>query len=243
MIYIEHNYVVMDYTDEIKEALGKLKKFMEKTGNHIKLQDRLFLSCDHNGDFVLFATDGAALGMYRLKTNVCIASDKEFSLVWSTREIDENTKTIRFHISGSYCPNIKALLRGWKSPFEVCIKKKTSFLHFCKEVAAKKKAHSIRVVRFYKADGRLLCKGGQYGIDCKHIFDSYASDDLISCNSETLDFFSLYYLTFNAKYLKKITSCLTGESFEFSFNSISSFVSFSEGNYRYLVMPRAEQEE
>ena len=235
MIYIEHNYVVMDYTDEIKEAFGRLKKFMEKTKRHVKMQDRLFLSRDHNGDFVLFATDGAALGMYRLKTDVCIASEKELSLVWSTREIDENTKTIRFHFDECYCPNIKALLRDWESSFEVCIKKRTSFLHFCKEVAAKKTAHSIRVIRFYKADDRLLCKGGQYGIDCKHIFDSYASDDLISCNGKTLNFFRRYHLTFNAQYLKKITSCLTGKSFKVSFNSISSFVSFSEGNYRYLV--------
>lgn len=241
MIYIEHNYVVMDYTDEIREALGKLKKFMEKTGKHVELQDCLFLRCDHNGDFVLFATDGAALGMYRLKTDVCIPSGKELSLIWSTRKMDTNKITLRFHFDEEYCPGIKKLLNGWEGPFAICIKKRGSFLHFCEQVAAKKKTPIARVIRFYEADGRLLCKGGEYGIDCEYVFDSYASDDLISCNSETLDFFSRYPLTFSAQYLKKITSCLTGKSFKFSFNSISSFASFSEGNYRYLVMPRAEQ--
>lgn len=243
MIYIENDYVVMDYTDEIKDALGKLKKFMEKTKNHVKLQGRLFLSRNHSGDFVLFATDGAALGMYRLKTDVYIAEGKQLSLTWSTREIDERAKTIRFHFDEYYCPDIKKLLRYWEGVFEIHINDRLAFLHFCKEVAAKKKAHSIRVIRFYKADGQLLCKGGEYGIDYEHRFDSFAPDILISCDDKTLDFFSNRSLTLNAKYLKTIVSCLCEESFKFGFNSISSFVSFEEENYRYLVMPRVEQDD
>ena len=240
MIYIEHNYVVMDYTDEIREALGKLKKFMEKTRRHVELQDCLFLSCDHNGDFVLFATDGAALGMYRLKTDVCIPSGKELSLVWSTRKMDTDKIALRFHIDKRHCPNIKALLRGWESPFDVCVNKRGSFLHFCEQVATQKKTPIARVIRFYEADGRLLCKGGEYGIDCEYVFDSCTPANLVSCNGKTLDFFSRYSLTLNAQYLKKITSCLTGKSFKFSFSSVGSFASFSEGNYRYLVMPLVE---
>lgn len=239
MIYIENDYVVMDYTDEIKEALGKLRKFMEKTKNHVKLQGRLFLSCDHNGGFVLFATNGAVLGMYRLETDVCIAEGKKLSLAWSTREIDENTKTIRFHFDECYCPDIKKLLSGWQASFEVYVNDRDSLLHFCKEIVAKKKTRNIRVVQFYKTDNHILCRGGEYGIDCEYSFDSLALDGLASGNSKTLNFFYHYSLIFNAQYFKTIVSCLKGTSFKFSFNSISSFVSFSEGNYRYLSMPRA----
>ena len=234
MMGIKDNRLIVDYTPDIKKALGILKKFTD--GKRRKeFQNRFFLAEDSDGSYVFAATDGAVMAVYRLNTTVYVPENtSNLFLDLSGKEFDEEKKTISFPIRRE-CPidMKKAIARfeKWERTGSIILHDVSDFLHFCKEpdFASKRLYFNLHGTRL---SAKLKCY--QRGL----------VERVVPYNKDTISINGMYFsarnensLAFNAVYIIKILSCIQSEQAVFTFSDATHAVCCKDGRCTYFLMP------
>ena len=234
MMGIKDNGLIIDYTPDIKKALGILKKFTD--GKRRKdLQNRFFLAEDSDVFYVLAATDGAVMAVYRLNTAVYVPENtSNLFLDLSGKEFDKEKRTVSFPILRE-CPidmkKVIARFEKYERNESITLHDISDFLHFCKEPAFASKrlyfsAHGARLSAKLKCYRRGLV------------------ERVIPYNKDTISSDGMFFiarsensLAFNAMYIIKILSCIQSEQAVFTFSDATHAVCCKDGCCTYFLMP------
>lgn len=137
MIEIEQEYLIMDYTDELKTAVNTLKKFVIKSKCSPLYKNRIFFRQEDNGDALLYATDAKAMYIYKLDSEVCNAKKRVLPLEWKSWQIDKDKKIIQFTIDEWGDIPVKEFIEANNSPFSIELQDRNAFISFCKTAVEK----------------------------------------------------------------------------------------------------------
>lgn len=240
MIKIEQQYMIMDYTDELKTAVNTLKKFVVKSKCSPLYKNRIFFRQEDNGDTLLYATDAKAMYIYKLNSEVCNVKERMLPLEWKSWQIDKDKKIIQFTIDDWAAPPVKRFIKANNSPFSIELQDRKAFISFC-ETALKKYSDRIKkeyvVIQFCREGEAFCVKSGINDTVFGYHFDNCAADNIALCNKDIFDLLLKRPITLNAKRLKTILSCLKTKTLIFDFYENPSAIKFSDGrNYYWLAV-------
>jgi|GEM_PF-6078575 hypothetical protein len=234
MMGIKDDRLIIDYTPDIKKALGVLKKFTD--GKRRKdFQNRFFLTEDSNGSYVFAATDGAVMAVYRLSTTAYVPENtSNLFLDLSGKEFGEEKKTISFPIRRE-CPidmkKVIARFEKYERNESITLHDISDFLHFCKEPAFASKR------LYFSAHGACLSAK----LKC---YRRGLVERVIPYNKDTISSDGMYFtarsensLAFNAIYIIKILSCIQSEQAVFTFSDATHAVCCTDGCCTYFLVP------
>lgn len=239
MIKIEQHYLIMDYTKELKEALGILRKFVNKKRLSI-YKECIYFRRECNGDILLYAMNNRALCIYRLKNEVYTFLEKTFRLEWNTRQINEDENTIQFLIIDTDVANIDRFVKNVNNPYGVIIKDTYYFLDFC-AIHLKGQSKSIQndsVIRFFQKRNKIVFESGLKDKYANYSFDSPDMKNMTMSDQPTQNFIKDRNILIRAKELKTVLSCLRCEDFLFDFNAYASAVRIKDEDFSYWIATR-----
>lgn len=239
MIKIEQQYLIMDYTKELKEALGKLRKFVNKK-RLSTYKNCIYFKRECNGDILLYATDNRALCIYRIKNEGYTFLEKTLRLEWSTRQINEDENTIKFLIIDTDVVHIDPFVKNVDNPYGVIITDTYDFLDFC-AIHLKGESKSVQdnsVIRFFQKRNKIVFECGLKDNCGNYCLDSPAVYDMAECDQPSQDFIKDRNILIRTKELKTVLSCLICEDFLFDFNSYASAVRIKDEDFCYWIATR-----
>ena len=239
MIRIEQQYLIMDYTKELKAALGILRKFINKKRLSID-KNCIYFKRECNGDILLYATDNRALCIYRLKNEVYTFLEKTLRLEWSTRQINEDENTIKFLVIDTDVANIDRFVKNVDNPYGVIIKDTYYFLDFCAIHLKGRSKSNIEnyVIRFFQKRNKLVFESGLKDKFANYYIDSPDVKNMAVCDKPTHEFINNTSIIIRAKELKTVLSCLRREDFLFDFNSYASAIRITDEDFCYWIATR-----
>ena len=236
MIKIEQQYLIMDYTKELKEALGILRKFVNKKRLSI-YKNCIYFRRECNGDILLYATDSRALCIYRIKNEGYTFLEKTLRLEWSNRQINKDENTIKFLIIDTDVVNIKPFIKDVENPYGVIIKDTYDFLDFC-VIHLKGRSKSNKenyVIRFFQKRNKLVFESGLKDKFANYYIDSPDVKNMAVCDKPTHEFIKNTSIFIRAKELKTVLSCLRCKDFLFDFNSYASAIRIKDEDFCYWI--------
>lgn len=239
MIKIEQQYLIMDYTKELKEALGILRKFVNKKRLSI-YKNCIYFRRECNGDILLYSTDNRALCIYRIKNEGYTFLEKTLRLEWNTRQINEDENTIKFLIIDTDIVNIDRFIKNVDNPYGVIITDTIGFLDFC-AIHLKGRSKSDKenyVIRFFQKRNKLVFESGLKDKYANYSFDSPDMKNMTMSDKTSQDFIKGRNILIRAKELKTVLSCLRCEIFLFDFNSYASAIRIKDEDFCYWIATR-----
>ena len=236
MIKIEQKYLIMDYTKELKEALGILRKFVNKKKSSI-YKNCIYFRRECNGDILLYATDSRALCIYRIKNEGYTFLEKTLRLEWNNRQINKDENTIKFLIIDTDVVNIKPFVKDVENPYGVIIKDTYDFLDFC-AIHLKGQSKSIQdnsVIRFFQKRNKIVFECGLKDNCGNYCFDSPAMYKMTMCDKPSQDCIKDRNILIRTKELKTVLSCLRRKAFFFDFSYYASVIRITDDDFCYWI--------
>lgn len=236
MIIIEQQYLIMDYTDELKTALGILRKFVNRKRLSI-YKNCIYLKRECNGDILLYSTDNRALCSYRIKNEGYTFLEKTLKLEWNTRQINEDKNTIQFLIINTDVVHIDPFVKNVDNPYGVIITDTKGFLDFC-AMHLKGRSKSLQdnsVVRFFQKKNKLVFECGIKDKYANYYLDSPDIKNMAICDKLTHEFIKNTSIIIRTKGLKTVLSCLRREDFLFDFDSYASAIRIKDEDFCYWI--------